>query len=326
MAFTPHFHLDLSTASTNAFSQLLDDFEEWRKTQEKNPPTVDLSNGWKTITQEIAEAMLIRNPINANRRPTLPTVKYYARQMAGNDWKKTGQPIIFTSDGVLRDAGHRLWACYLSGATFPTYLVGDVPPDPTLFAYIDNAKARSASDALSTAGLNGLAKQVSLIVSMAMHYDNHCYLPGVAKKPLQKVTPIEVVRYATEHENLRQGARLMAGEYKAATTVIGHKDVAAFAAYQIIELYGEDTLETFMTELGNVDEGAEDGSPIVALQKVLEEDKHSRDPMKKHQVLGYVIKAFNSWRANEAVKRLSLKVNEAFPRFIVPRPVQQAAE
>jgi hypothetical protein len=323
MAFTAKFNLDLTSASTRAFSTLLDDFETWRATQQ--PRELDLSNGWKTVTQEIAEAMLLRNPVGANRRPTLPTVKYYARQMVKNEWKKTGQPILFSSDGTLLDAGHRLWASYLSGASFQTYLIGDVPADPILFAYIDNSKARSPSDALATAGLNGLAKRISSIVSIAMHYEHHCYQAST-KKSLEKVTPIEVVRYAQDHNNLRLGARLMAGEYKAASTVIGHSDVAAFAAYQILELYGEEDLETFMTELGDIGREPQEGSPVAALQKVLADDETSREPMKKHQILGHIIKAFNAWYQEEPVKKISLKVNEAFPHFVVPREMQQAAE
>src|SRR5436190_2025247 len=87
MAFTAKFTLDLNSASGRAFNTLLDDFETWRATQD--PRELDLTNGWKTITQEIAEAMLLRNPIGANRRPTLPTIKYYARQMVNKEWKKT---------------------------------------------------------------------------------------------------------------------------------------------------------------------------------------------------------------------------------------------
>lgn len=323
MAFTAKFTLDLNSASGRAFNTLLDDFETWRATQE--PRELDLTNGWKTITQEIAEAMLLRNPVGANRRPTLPTIKYYAKQMVNNEWKKTGQPILFSNNGVLLDAGHRLWACYLSGASFPTYLIGDVPPDTNLFAYIDNAKARSPSDALATAGLNGLAKQISSIVNVAMHYEHHCYQAST-KKTLEKITPIEVIRYVTEHENLRLGARLMAGEYKSAASVLLYKDIAAFAAYQILDLYGEEELETFMTELGDIGAEPQEGSPIAALQKVMAEDENSKEPMKKHQVLGHVIKAFNAWYQEEPVKKISLKVNETFPHFVVPRPMQQAAE
>jgi hypothetical protein len=179
MVWSPKFVLDLSTASTKAFQQFLEEFEAWRKTQE--PREIDLTNGWKVITPEIAEAMLLRNPIGANRKPTLPAVKYYARLMLANDWMKTGQPVIFDTDGTLRDAGHRLLAAYLSGASFPTYLVGDVPPNPGLFAYIDNSKARSPADALATAGLNGLAKLLSSVVGIAMHYEA-ASLQGVAHR------------------------------------------------------------------------------------------------------------------------------------------------
>ena len=229
MSWTPQFTLDLQSASTNAFIKVLEDFDAWRSTQALRD--LDLSNGWTTVTQEIAEGMLLRNPLGGNRRPTLPTVNYYARQMLGGGWKRTGQPVIFTSDGVLKDAGHRLWASYLSGASFPTYLIGDVPPDPTLFAYIDNGKARSAADALSTAGLNGLSKTIATVVSMAMHYDHGCYSAS-SKKTLDRVTPIDVVQYVQENESLRLAVRLMAGEYKAATKLITYKDVAGFAAYR----------------------------------------------------------------------------------------------
>jgi len=316
MVWTPKFTLDLSSASTKAFQQLLEDFEAWRKTQELRD--ADLSNGWKTVTPEMAEGYLLRNPLGANRRPTLPTIKYYARQMSGGAWKKTGQPIIFDDLGALKDAGHRCWACYLSGASFPTYLIGDVPHDDNLFAYIDNGKSRSAADALATAGLNGLAKQLGSVVNIAMHFEQGCYTAST-KKPLDKVSPIEVLQYVQDQENLQMAVRLIAGEYKSAAKVLVYKDVAAFAAYQILELHGEETLDSFMTELGQVSDDPEEGSPTAALQKVMEEDGHAREPMKKHQVLGHIIKAFNAFVLGERVKKISLKVNETYPRFVTPR-------
>jgi hypothetical protein len=322
-AFVPHFTLDLHAANTNAFITVLEDFEAWRKTE--TPRDLDLSNGWKVITQEIAEGMLLRNPIGANRRPTLPTVKYYARQMAHNGWAKTGQPILFDTEGKLLDAGHRLWACYLSGASFPTYLIGDVPADPTVFAYIDNCKARSSADALATAGLNGLSKQLATVVTMAMSFEQGLYSAST-KRSLDKVAPVEVVHYVQAHENLRLAARLMAGEYKPAAGVLAYRDVGSFLAYQILNLHGEDTLEAFMTELGHTNDNAPEGSPIAALQKVMADDALSREPMQKHQVLGHAIKAFNAWITHEQVRKISLKVNEAFPRFVAPAPIQQAAE
>ena len=323
MVFTPQFKLDLTTASSQAFTQLLDDFEPWRAAQPQRP--LHFKNGWVTIDQEAAESLLLRNPVGANRKPALPTVKYYARQMLAKTWKKTGQPVLLTEKGTLLDSSHRLWACYLSGAPFDTYIVTDVPDEPSLFAYIDAGKGRSAADALATAGLNGIARQMSGVVSMAMQYEYECYTP-TTRKPMEKTAPIEVVTYVQEHPNLKMGTRLMNGEYVAAATVIAHKDVAGFTAYQILELHGEDVLDHFMTLLGTAPDDPVEGDPLEALRKVLDDDAHSVAPMKKHQVLGHVIKAFNAWMRNEKVKRIQLRVNEAFPRFVAAAPLQQAAE
>jgi hypothetical protein len=285
---------------------------------------IDLSNGWKTIDQPTAEAMLLRNPIGANRRPTLPAVKYYARQMADKKWKKTGQAILFDTDGKLLDAGHRLWAAYLSGASFESYVIGDVPADPecSLYRQRQNAfRCRRVGNSRPQRSVKSLA----LVVAMAMRFEQGLYTAS-SKKSMDKVAPIEVVHYVQEHNNLRKAVRLVAGEYKAAAKVIEYKDVAAFVAFQVLELHGEETLDGFMSELGHVGIEHEDGSPIGALQKVMEEDETSKEPMEKHQVLGHVIKGFNAWVSGETIRKITLKVNETFPRFVKPQPAQQAAE
>jgi hypothetical protein len=312
VSWSPFIVLDLDTASNRAFLTVLQEFKAWAKTQEPRP--LDLENGWKTITPEIAEAMLLRDV--ANRQPTLSTIQYYARQMVSGNWKKTGQPVIFSSSGKLLDAGHRLWACYQSGATFETYLVGDVEDDNELFAYIDNSKARTPADALFTAGLNGQSKLLAQVVIMTALYEAHCYT-ATSKKHLDKMAPIEVVNMVSQRPAMRAAARLMCGEHESAMSVIGHHDVATFTAFKILELHDEPTLEDFMTELGHGT--CEEGSPILALQKEMAKDKAAIKPMKKYQVLGHVIKAFNYWlRGEDQVKKISLRVNEDFPEFSKP--------
>lgn len=323
MSFTPRFTLDLQSASVGAFLKTLEEFEEWRREQDQRD--LDLTNGWKTITPEIAEGMLLRNPVGSNRRPTLQTVKYYANQMLHGQWKKTGQAILFTDQGVLLDASHRLWAAYLSGATFPSYVIGDVPHEDTLFAFIDGGKARTHADALATAGLNGLAKHLSAVIQIAMLFESGCYTSS-AKKKMDKVPAIDFIHYLQQHENLRTAARLMAGEHKAAASVIHYRDMASFAAFQILELHGEEALDEFMGELGHVRDDLDDGSPTVAFQKVMEDDAKSKNPLEKHQVLGILIKAFNAWMLKEPTRKLQLRVNEAYPDFIRPQPSRQAAE
>lgn len=323
MVFAPQFKLDLETASTQAFNKLLEDFEAFRASAPQRP--LPFQNGWVTVDQEAAEGLLMRNPLGGNRKPALPTIKYYARQMLAGTWVPTGQPILVNKEGKVEDASHRLWAAYLSGASFPTYIITDVPVHPTLFAYIDAGKGRSAADALATAGLNGVARQMAAVVSMALAYEHGCFT-ATTKKPMDKVSPMEFVTYVQQHTNLKLGTRLMNGEYLAASNVIGHKDVAGFTAFQILELHGEDVLDSFANEVGTIPEEPEEGDPIEALRKVLADDERTLTPMKKHQVLGHVIKAFNAWLREEKVKRIQLRVNEAFPRFATAVPQRLAAE
>ena len=151
----PQFVLDLATARGKAFEEVTTSFEKWAR--EHPLPAFTFVDGWHRITPEVAEELLKRNPVGANRKANLPTVLYYGGQMKRNDWPKTGQPLIFDEDGNLVDGQHRLWAAYLSGVAFDTYVVTNVPKHKRLFAYIDNGKVRSAANALQTSGMNGVS-------------------------------------------------------------------------------------------------------------------------------------------------------------------------
>ena len=328
MSFAPFISLDLFKSSAPAFNGALDKFEDHRQANYEKLPPFSMANGWYTVTPEMAESMLMRNPINANRRPALATVQYYARQMLKGDWKRTGQPVIFTKSGKLVDAGHRLWACYLSGAPFDTYIVTDVDDGlDRLFAFIDNSKPRSPKDALATAGLNGLSPVLAAVVKIADAYEYGAYTATSAKHR-DRMSPIEVIQYVESRPNIQKAARYMAGEHSSANEFIGHNDVAAFAAYQILDLYSEEVLDEFMYELDRDDH--EEGSAIASLLKVIRQDKVARpnSRMKKHHILACIIKAFNAWVQGEQMtaKKIPLRTNEEYPSFLVPEPQREAAE
>lgn len=314
------FQLDLNAATPAAFAALVEQFDVWRQAQPVDNSR--LSDGWHTITPMIAERLLKRNPAGANRKANLANVRYYANQMKADDWPETGQPIIFSKDGDLVDGQHRGWASYLSGASFTTYVVSQRKEIDDAFAYIDNNKARSPRDAFTTSGYGGLSGVMSQVVSMAQYYDADAYTP-THKHEVVRWSPKHKLVYANEHPNLKLGCQLMAGEHASASAVIVHRDVAAFAAACILDFYDGAVLDEFMAALGSEGGELEAGNAILALQTVLEADQIAKEPMKRHQVLGYIIKAFNAWRAGETVKKLSLRVNEPFPRF--DQPEQAAA-
>lgn len=319
----PKFYLDLSTARNKAFEALTQDFNEWVK----NDPvkgSVPVASGWHTITPELAESLLRRNPLGANRKANLTTILYYADQMKDNEWPATGQPILLSVTGRLLDGQHRLWACYLSGAPFRTYVVSDVPEHDNLFAYIDNSKPRNATAAVQTAGLNGTGPLAVKVVDMEYCYTHGLYTAqSVTSHP--RLPPIYYVRAVEGRPAIKEAARLAISDFSSASELIG-SDIVAFAALKITELHGDDIATRFFYELGGVEE-ADETSPVLALIKLLKADADRlKDQMKRHQKLANLILAFNVWaRGDQLKKRWALQVTENFPAF-APPALRAAAE
>ena len=107
----------------------------------------------------------------ANRPVALADVQHYGRQMVEGTWRATGETICIDAGGVMRQGYHRMWASYLSGASFPTFVVADVEPIDDLFAYYDAGRKRTVVDALKTAGLNGFSSMIGKVVKIAVRFD-----------------------------------------------------------------------------------------------------------------------------------------------------------
>jgi hypothetical protein len=321
----PEFTLDLNSASGQRFQDLVDAFERSTKELGELPP-LQLKSGWNTITPQLAEELLRRNRAGANRKAQLSTIAYYAMQMFSKMWPKTGQPILFTKNGILIDGQHRLWAAYLGLVSFDTYVVVDVPDIEKLFAYIDNSKPRNASAALQTAGLNGLSPLISQTIQVSVSYERGDYTCHKKKRSI-KMAPIQVLDYLEAHPQLRYAVRLSAGEYKEAREAIGHKEIAAFVIYKIITLHNEEVCEHFMEDLAYAHESTSaDDEAVKKLRVYLDKQARSTEPMAKHLVLAYIIKAFNAWFTRSPIKRLIVDADESFPQFAEAEKAQEETE
>jgi hypothetical protein len=317
MAFSPAVTLDLKVATPKTFEQATEEFQVWAKTQTRSPLT--LGDGWHTITPEIAEKLLLRNPLGANRKAKLASVRFYAEQMVADDWQKTGQSLILTNTDLLVDGGHRLWACYFSGKPFITYVITDVPHFANIFAYIDAGRARTATDALVTAGLNGQSSVISQAIKLQRLYQDGC-LKVKGSSGGSRPSTIDIVRVAAAHPTLQEAAHLQLAEYKPATDIIKFKDVAVFVAWQIVEKFNTDVLDEYMTAL------ADSGIPMfAALRKTFADDAAAENQMSKAGRLAYLIKAFNAWYSKQSVKKIMVRIDEVFPRFLDKVDLDEAA-
>lgn len=112
----------------------------------KHEAGLSVSTVQKTITPEIAVAMLATNAMN---RPLSPAhVARLAGSMQRGEWELNGATIKVAETGRLLDGQHRLTACVESGRPFTTLVVSGLPESS--FATIDQiSRGRKISDVLS---------------------------------------------------------------------------------------------------------------------------------------------------------------------------------
>lgn len=308
---TPAVELDLSTASTRAFDDAIARFYGWSETQPEVGP-LEIESGWYTIDWTLAEDYLRRNV--CNREPTLNHVKKLQYDMENLNWRKTGQGLVFNTEGKLNEGQQRLWACYFGKLVFTTYIVTDAPADePDLFAFYDDVRPRSAADALQTSGSNGIATHLATAVHISDRYDRDVL--GILKQPKHhKLNSREVLTYSRENPALSETAHMIFATYAKAVAVIKNRGAAIVFAERVIRFYGPEILDQFFTSLGTGANLSED-DPILGLRTRLL--RGEEDNINKERILALLIKGFNYFRAGRKLTRAGLfvKDNERFPRL-----------
>lgn len=287
--------------------------------------TLPVITGWNDITPTIALNCLQRNLPGANRKVDPSTIFYYANQMAAGEWMATGQPALFDSNGRLVDAQHRLYAGLISGVTFKTFVVTEIEPIPGLFAYVDNARPRTAATALQTAGMNGVSPTIVKVIKIAEEVVHGVYNPTGGLSKLGRMSPAKVLSLSHTYPNAQKAARSAASDWDGVVQYIGgRKAIVAYIGMRIMDLFGEEKADDFFEEVLDTSERGND-DPIGALRKLVDKDNREEKPMKSQHMLAALIKVFNAWHSGESLgRRWMLQVTEEFP--VLAEPVVAEAE
>src|SRR5687767_46533 len=96
------------------------------------------------VTPDDARVLLERNagPDGRNRAPSPSAIDRYAREMREGRWRLSGEGLIITKTGKLRNGQHRLLACIKAGVPFETFIVFGV--DDSVFPVLDRGAVRTA--------------------------------------------------------------------------------------------------------------------------------------------------------------------------------------
>lgn len=255
------------------------------------------------LTPSMAMAMLERNV--GNRRIRVRMVDQYAEQIASGGWPLTGQPIIFSEDGVLNDGQHRLAACVKSGVPLLCDIRFGIPR--ASFMQTDIGAKRQASDVLEITG----EKNVVTLAAAAGHLNAWMRSGGKSIYRSYTPSPREIVQIVEQHPGLRDSTAVgqhLAQQIRTAPSVI------AFCHY-LGSMRDPEAANRFYGQVAS-GEGLLKSDPAFALRKRLIDAAQSRTTMPAFMLAGYALKAWNAYRKNVPVKLLRMDDGEPLPEVL----------
>lgn len=260
------------------------------------------------LTPEIAEDWL--NHGNTHNRPILDThVDYLASEMKARRWRLTHQGIAFSTNQVLLDGQHRLWAVVFSGVTVPMRVFVNEPPET--MGVLDTGQRRRNDQILTlTAGL-GEVSPSDLATLRAM-------LMGAGKQ--RRHSPGEEgALFARHREAIRFAIDTLktGGKFRGVAT-------AATRAVLARAWYSADRglLRHFAEVLSTGRPVGEHDEPVLLLFQFLIGTPGSRNSAGRHECYRKTQRALSAFLRGEKLTRLYVAAEELFP---LPEEAESAA-
>lgn len=228
-----------------------------------------LSRATKTPHGLIAEVHLInhdwaiemRRRNTNNRKISKANVRRYRSDAMNGRWTLNGQPIIFSSDGVLADGQHRGEAVVDTPFELPTLIVAGIPREARVT--MDQGRRRHAGDYLTMLG----EETGDIGATMIRYIMARDASDGSALRGLAKPSSAEILEFFAEHRDrvvksaefaqaLREPAR-----YHVAAPML------AFLHYLLTEVDAEKG-ERYLTQIAK-GEGLSEADPAYRVREKL---------------------------------------------------------
>ena len=251
------------------------------------------------VTPAIAERWICE--LNTHNRKLVDAhVERLAREMKAGRWQVTHQGIAFSTNRVLLDGQHRLWAVVLSGVTVRMRVFFN--ESAGALGSIDAGQARSNDQIITLAGGQGIVDRKDLAALRAMMTGLGCYI---------RMTPGEEAEILAHHREALDFAReaLPAARFRGVATAITHA-VLARAFYSA----DPGRLRHFADVLQSGVATCSQDQPISLLLKYLIEAAQGvRGRPEVRERYGKVERALQAYLAGEQLNRLYACTTELFP-------------
>lgn len=277
-----------------------------------------------TITPAIAEKMLVRHDkivaakglerLNRTVRDTL--VGKYATDMKNNRWIVNGETIAVSRNGRVINGQHRLYACWLHGVTFKTFMVtgfDDEHEADDAFDTTDSGSVRTSADHLNVAHIP-YGAIVAPMAKMVMNYEdvdlNHKEkgISNLAKMHLY--TKIAVTQYAKSHSDRMAESAIFIAKNKSgivSNTVLG-------TWHYIFAQKNKELADQFVIDLKD-GIGLHKGDPVHTLrERLIQNSREKRSKTDTRVLFVWGVQCWNDKRAGRTRSILKLPENLECPR------------
>lgn len=249
-----------------------------------------------------------------NRNPRRKKVNQYAKDMADQNWRWTGEAISFAKDGTLLDGQNRLLAVVQSGETVPFLVVRNV--EPAAQDVMDTGSARTFADALK---LHGKKSAPALAAAVRLSYMWDTDRTGFRHGGGNSVPSIPALEKHLEDNPEIEDAVTISNRVSSAGLGLSIGP-AIFALHTLRKIDHADA-DHFMSRLAD-GLSLEEGSPIYALRRAL--NRLNTDPHHggRYYVepLALTFKAWNLYRDGKHITRLTWRPGGSNPeQFPEPR-------
>lgn len=261
----------------------------------------------RLITPDTAKTMLKKNSCNRPLRKS--NLHYLSDEIKSGNWMLTGDPIKFSTKGILLDGQHRLNAIIMSGKSVETFVATDC--DEKIFTVIDTGASRSASDVFVINGVpNSL--EVGAVSRLIIKYKKGYF--NKADTHIKKKLSNESLLAFYKRNKTRIGEALETARYVKTFLPNVSKSIIG-GLYFIFSEIDEKKAEQFFESLSNGIDLEKDDPILLLRDKMIKEREWSNNS--GFNTVGNLALSFTAWNHFRKRKKLDRLIwdrrNEEMP-------------
>ncbi len=273
------------------------------------------------VTPAIAVELLKKN--SSNRPLNELTVKWYANQMAKNQWTLSGQTISISDDGRLIDGQHRLKAIVESGKSIYFNISYNVPFES--FINYDSLRARGVKDAFAISEIpnyTNSAATISRYVALKNDSISHAGFgntlsnsPSISKKDKIRLTNKEYLDFYNNNKLLFDEVVKFSESCYGKIRLFSQSQIGAIILLLIIDKrHNKERVYSFFRQLFfNI---SVENKSIYNLREKLIQGNLGNYKMVPRLKYIFLIKCWNAFVIGKEIKVYSFSDSETMPTFI----------